>query len=102
MTVLIDPVTHWYCPACKATDTTTRAQPHTRFHTCPRMRGMSVPMVRAGQKAKVELREREDYVGTDHPQIDENGRPVMAAVVTRDEGEDVAVYAGLATATGEA
>ena len=102
MTPLISTVTHWYCPNCKAQDTTTEPKPHSRFHTCPKLRGLSAPMVPAGTKAKVELREREDYVNGDMVRLDpEQGRPVMSIVTTRDNGQDVAVFAPTATAKVE-
>jgi hypothetical protein len=60
---------------------------------------MTVPMVPAGIRCKVELRDREDYVGRDVVQVDEDNRPVMSAVVTRDDGVDTTVYAPCATAS---
>jgi hypothetical protein len=63
---------------------------------------MTVPFVPAGIRAKVVLHERQDYVGREVVQVDENGRPVMNVTVTRDDGEDVAVYAPCATGGGEA
>jgi hypothetical protein len=102
MTPLVRPVNRWYCPACKAEDVTHEARPHSRFHTCPRLRGLTAPMVPVGTKAKVELHEREDYVNGDLVRLDpEQGRPVMNITVTRDNGQDVAVFAPTATATGE-
>jgi len=67
--------------------------PHSRFHRCPGLAGLSAPMVPAGTRAKVEAVEREDYIGAEDVQYDGNGRPIMAVVTTRDEGNDVAVYA---------
>lgn len=111
MTALITSTTQWYCPACKAEETTTEARAHSRFHSCPRLRGVSVPMTRAGVKAKVELHEREDYTGPNPllpvrgqpkkrvnaiPLVD--GRPVMSVVTTRDDGQDVMVFAPTALA----
>jgi hypothetical protein len=56
-------------------------------------------MLPAGTRAKVELREREDYVGNELVQLDpERQRPVMSIVTTRDNGQDVAVFAPTATA----
>jgi hypothetical protein len=49
--------------------------------------------VPAGTRCKVEAVEREDYVGGEDVQYDDDGRPIMAVVTTRDEGNDVAVYA---------
>jgi len=55
-------------------------------------------MVPAGTRCKVEAREREDYIGNEQVQTDINGRPVMSVVTTRDDGQDVAVFAPTATA----
>jgi hypothetical protein len=93
-------VTHWYCPACHATSTTTRAGIHVQGHVCPKMGMLSVPMVRAGLRAKVERTEREDYIGRENVRLDAEGRPTMNVTVTRDEGTDVAVYAPTATLSG--
>jgi hypothetical protein len=49
-------------------------------------------MVPAGTRAKVEVNEREDYIGADLPRMHQ-GRPVMNAVITRDDGQDCVVYA---------
>ena len=102
MTPLIQPVNRWYCPLCKKEDVTHEARPHSRFHTCPKMRYLDTPMVPAGTKAKVTLREREDYVNGDTVQLDpERRRPVMSIVTERDNGkQDVAVFAPTATAKG--
>lgn len=101
MTVLLRTVRRWACPNCTAEDVTTEARPHTRFHACAGLRGLSAPMVPAGTSAKVEVREREDYLGADagHVRLHE-GRPVMSVVTTRDDGQDVVVFAP--TATGKA
>jgi hypothetical protein len=73
------------------------------MHPCPKLRGLSTPMVPAGTKAKVELKEREDYVNGEAVQLDpELGRPVMSVVTTRDDGQDVTVYAPSATGKGDA
>ena len=84
----------WYCPNCRVEDVTTEPRPHTRFHTCPALRGLTAPMLPKGTAAKVELREREDYVGNEIVQLDpERGRPVMSVVTTRDDGQDAIVFA---------
>lgn len=95
---ILKPIQRWYCPNCHATDVTHETKPHTRFHTCPKMAYLSAPMVAEGVKAKVERRDREDYVGNDTVQTDGEGRPVMSVVTTRDEGQDAVVYAPVATA----
>jgi hypothetical protein len=102
MIPLLDPVRKWYCPNCGMRDQTREVQPHTRFHTCPRMGFLSAPMLMEGVKAKVETHEREDYIGNDKVRLDANGRPVMSITTTRDDGEDVVVFAPTATVTGGA
>lgn len=101
MTNLLNSETRWECPNCPTTDVTWNSQPHTRFHNCRGLRGLSAPMVPAGTKCKVEIKEREDYVGKEVVTKDGEGRPVMAVETTRDEGNDVVVFAPCATAQGE-
>jgi hypothetical protein len=91
------PIRNWYCPNCGLRDQTREARPHTRFHTCSGLRGLTAPMLPEGTAAKVEAREREDYVGRELVQTDEGGRPVMSVVTTRDEGTDAIVFAPTAT-----
>lgn len=104
MTPLLSTVTEWYCPTCGQTDQTRNTGPHTRFHTCPRLRYLSAPMVPRGTSAKVELHEREDYVGNEAVQLDpERKRPVMSITTTRADGSnDVVVFAAAANARGTA
>lgn len=100
MIPLLNPAHHWYCPNCRKEDVTHEPRPHSRFHACPRIGGLTMPMVPAGTRAKVELHERQDYVGKELVRLHE-GRPVMSAVTTRDDGQDVAVFAPTATARGD-
>lgn len=98
-TPMVGSYTEWFCPNCGATDTTTEARPHARYHTCPKLRYLSAPMVKKGTRARVYLRERDDYVGDELVQLDpELGRPVMSIVTERDEGQDVVVFAPTAVA----
>jgi hypothetical protein len=60
-----------------------------------------VPFVAAGVKAKVEAVERGDYVRDEVVTTDDEGRPWMAAVTTRDDGQDCAVYAPMARGSAE-
>ena len=87
----------WECPNCDLTDRTFESAPHTRFHTCPGLAGLTAPMVPAGTRCKVEANAREDYVGAAEVQYDANRRPVMNVEVTRDDGTDLTVYAPCAT-----
>lgn len=85
--------TRWACPNCDATAVTHESGPHTRFHPCRGLAGLTAPMVRDGVRCKVQAVERGDYVRGELVQTDGNGRPVMSVVTTRDDGNDVAVYA---------
>lgn len=96
--VLLGAEQHWECPNCSATQVTHEARPHTRFHSCRGLRGVTAPMVSAGTRCKVEAIVREDYVGSEDVRYDGEGRPIMSVVTTRDNGTDVAVFAPTATA----
>jgi hypothetical protein len=88
----------WACPNCTLTDITREQGPHTRFHNCAGLKGLTAPMVPAGTRCKVEALEREDYTNGDLVTTDADGRPVMAVEVTREDGNDVAVFAPCAVA----
>ena len=90
---------HWHCPKCGAERITHESRPHTPLHPCGRLGGLEVPMVRMGTKAKVEVREREDYVGDEVVRI-HDGRAVMSVVTEREDGTDVAVFAPVARGSG--
>jgi hypothetical protein len=93
----------WACPNCDATHVTREPRPHTPFHPCRGLNGLSAPFIVAGTKAKVEAVERGDWIRNEDVQTDGEGRPVMSVVTTRDDGQDCTVYAPTATAsaTGE-
>lgn len=90
----------WVCPNCTFKDITYEASPHSRFHTC-KSSGLTAPMVQEGVRCKIEAVEREDYVGKEDVQKDGEGRPIMAIVTTREDGQDCAVLAPSARATTE-
>lgn len=94
---VLRPVQHWECPNCDAKDITREAQPHTRYHNCRGMKGLSVPLIPEGQRCQVVAREREDYVGKEVVTTDGEGRPIMAIETIRDDGNDVTVFAPCAT-----
>ena len=89
----------WSCPNCYITDWTAPWMPN-RFHPCPGLGGLSAPLIRAGVRAHVWAQPREDYQGREITQDDERGRPWMAVVTTRDDGQDVAVLAPCAQMYG--
>ena len=92
------PVTRWECPSCDHTDQTRVAGPHSRFHPCPGVAGLTAPLVPAGTRCKVVAVEREDYIGDEDVQYDGNGRPVAQLVTVRDSGTDCVVFAPTAHA----
>lgn len=92
----------WECPNCVATDVTYEARPHTRFHTCAGLKGLTAPFVPAGTRCKVEAKEREDYIGDEVVTTDGENRPIMRVETTREDGTDVAVFAPLARSDGGA
>jgi hypothetical protein len=96
----LTPEHRWSCPNCVEQAVTHEHRPHTPFHSCRGLRGLSAPFVPDGTACKVEAREREDWVGKELVQVDGEGRPVMSIVTTRDEGQDCAVLAPCATAGG--
>jgi hypothetical protein len=91
---------HWVCPNCNREEITLPTVPN-RYHLCTGLRGLFAPMVPKGTKAKVEVAEREDYVKDEEVATDGDGRPVMSIVTTRDNGQDVAVFAPAAKGKGE-
>lgn len=95
---IIGAETRWSCPNCMAAEVTREAQPHTRFHACRGLKGLTAPMIPVGMDCKVMAVEREDYVGNQLVQTDGEGRPIMAVRTERADGSnDVAVLAPCAT-----
>ena len=90
---------NWYCPNCPTIARTSR--PRSLFHDCSGLSGLSAPLLPQGVNAKVEVREREDYVGQETVRLHE-GRPIMSLVTPRDDGQDVTVFAPTANFQGEA
>ena len=102
MAARLDGEQRWHCPACGLEDVTDTRGPHTRMHSCRAKFGLTLPMIPWGVKAKIDVREREDYVGKENVQLSADGRPIMSVVITRDEGQDCVVFAPSASASGEA
>lgn len=97
--LLNTPPQHWHCPNCNCTDVTPPLPPgQSQYHTCPGLHGLNAPLIRDGERVKVEAAEREDYLSGDSQATGDNGKVYMNVRVTRDEGEDVTVFAGLAHA----
>lgn len=94
----------WVCPGerCTMRAKTTKPGAAAPPHQCRGLKGLTVPMVPEGTKAEARPVERGDYIGSELVQTDSEGRPVMAVQTIRDEGQDVTVYAPVATAGSEA
>lgn len=91
--------TEWTCPNCTQVEVTNDPRPHTRFHSCPGLKGLTAPYVVAGTRCKVEAVEREDYVGNELVRYTEDGIPVSFVKTTRDDGCDVIAFPATARAT---
>lgn len=96
--LLNPPPTRWTCSnGCGVFDVTPFGVPN-RFHTCSALGGITAPLVAEGSDVRVRAVEREDYVGSEVVQYDENGRPIMAVVTDRPDGSnDVVVMAPTAS-----
>ena len=89
----------WECPNCDVTDHTVALPPGaSRYHTCAGLHMLTAPLVRAGTRCKVVAEERDDYLGEEAQRLGDDGKPYMAVRVVRNDGEDLAVNAGLAHA----
>ena len=96
--VLLDQVvTRWVCPNCDVTDVTRGPVPN-RYHTCAGLHMLTAPLVPEGTRVKVEAEERADYLNGELQATGDDGRPYMAVRVTRQDGDDLTVNAGLARA----
>lgn len=101
---ILTPIFRWECPNCDQEDVTHEPQPHTRYHDCAGLRGLSAPMVPAGTKGKCRVRAnvREDYIGKETVQYDGENTPIMAIETIRDDGSnDIAVLAPSIDSTGK-
>jgi hypothetical protein len=67
------------------------------MHTCPKLHGLTAPLVRAGTDCKVVAVERGDYLRDETQRRGDDGRPYMAVVTERGDGStDAAVFPGVA------
>lgn len=100
MTVLLDPWQDWECPNCGLAERTRPLPPNaSRMHPCPRLHGLTAPLVRAGIDCKVIAVERGDYLDGEQQRTGDDGRPYMAVVTERADGSnDVVVFPGVAVA----
>jgi len=94
MTVLLAAEHRWSCPNCMVTAVTHEVRPHTRFHDCAGLKGLTAPLVEDGVRCKVEAVACEDYQGDSQLfHYDGEGQAKSAVVTTRDNGNDCAALA---------
>jgi hypothetical protein len=99
---LLDAWQDWECPNCPAADRTRPLPPNAaRFHPCPRLHGLTAPLVRAGTDCKVVAIGRGDYLQGEQQRTGDDGRPYMAVETVHADGHtDRAVFAGVAVLAG--
>jgi hypothetical protein len=86
-------MTRWECPNCDTLDEFNVKPGQSRMHDCPGLKGLTAPMVPVGTKCKTEAIVWDDYVRNDDAvRHDGNGVPMSAVKVTREDGEDLAVF----------
>ena len=98
MAALLDAWQDWECPNCHRTERT-RPLPvnAARMHDCPKLHGLTAPLVRAGTDCKVVAVERGDYLRDEQQRTGDDGKPYMAVVTERADGSnDAAVFPGVA------
>lgn len=91
--LLLNNVKHWECPECHKQAVTNEARPHTEFHSCPSLRGAWAPLIEAGIKAHLVVNERDDYIGTAIPFVDQDGKVIKSITTIREDGEDCHILA---------
>lgn len=98
---LLDGHQDWFCPNCSTTERTRPLPPNaSRFHTCAGLHMLTAPLVRTGTACAVVAEERGDHLNGEIQATGDDGKPYMAVRTIRDEGEDLAVNAGLAQIRG--
>jgi hypothetical protein len=87
----------WECPNC-GLEERTRPRPN-RFHPCPKLHGLTAPLVLAGTDCTVTAVERGDYLAGAEQRTGDDGRPYMAVQTVYGDGRnDVAAFAEVAIA----
>lgn len=92
----------WGCPNCDYTRVTHKSGRQAVVHRCRGLSGLIAPLVEDGVRAKVTAVERQDYIGENTVQVSDAGRPIMAIVTEREDGQDCRVLAPLAEIRGGA
>lgn len=90
---ILQTIKRWYCPECGRQHVTNIPQPHSPMHQCASLKGAWVPFVEEGIKASLRVNEREDYIGTDIGQTDDDGKIIRSITTIREDGEDCHILA---------
>ena len=100
--VLLEGWQDWECPNCHLAERTRPLPPNsTRFHSCPKLHGLTAPLVRAGTDCKVTAVGRGDYLAGEEQRTGTDGKPYMAVRTDHADGSnDLAVFPGVARAGG--
>lgn len=98
VTPLLDAWQDWECPECGLSERVRPLPPNaSRFHPCPKLHGLTAPLVRTGTDCTIRVRERQDYLGREEQRTGDDGRPYMAVETVHADGHtDVAVFAAVA------
>jgi len=98
MTRLLDAWQDWECPNCHLTERTRPLPPNaSRMHNCPKLHGLTAPLVRTGSDCTLVAVERGDYLNGETQRRGDDGKPYMAVRVERADGSnDVVVFPGAA------
>lgn len=85
----------WHCPQCSSAARTFDSK--IPWHRCAGLAGLVAPLIDVGTRGESKAIERGDYINGEAVQLDANGRPVMAIVTTRDDGQDCTIFAPCAS-----
>lgn len=79
---------YWDCKNCNSSAVTYDEK--IPMHPCMGIK--MIPLVPKGESSKIEVVEREDYIGKENVEL-VDGRPVMSVVTTTDERQDTVIFA---------
>jgi hypothetical protein len=86
------------CPQCGLTERI-RVLPANaaRMHNCPKLHGLTAPLVPAGMDCRLVAVERSDYLNGEQQRTGDDGKPYAAVVTERGDGSgDATVFPGVA------
>lgn len=97
--VVFDTWVDWECPNCHYAERTRPIPANSsRMHDCPKLHGLSAPLLQAGSDCKVIAVERGDYLRDEEQRTGDDRRPYMAVEAWHADGHnDAWVFAPVAT-----